>query len=96
MSRSYKKTPRCGDKKDRKSKRLANKRFRRKQLTHSLQHNSYRKDYCTWNICDFEEVGTTFEQYWLSVVKSSLRWGRPPCPNREEAYQEWYRWYKRK
>ena len=95
MSRSYKKTPRCGDKKDRKSKRLANKRFRRKQLTHDLQHNSYRKDYCTWRICDYEVIGTTFEQYWR-VVKSLNRWGRPPCPSREEAYQEWYRWYKRK
>ena len=96
MSRSYKKTPRCGDKKDCKAKRRANKKLRRKQLTHNYQHKSYRKDYCSWDICDYEQVGTTFEQYWLSVVKSSRRWGNPPYPNREEAYQEWYRWYKRK
>jgi hypothetical protein len=45
MSRSYKHTPYAGDRKKKWAKRQANKRLRRKKLTHDLQHKSYKKDY---------------------------------------------------
>ena len=64
MSRSYKKTPYCGLPKDKQYKRYANRRLRRKKLTSDLQHKSYRKDMCSWNICDYKEIGTSFEKYW--------------------------------
>ena len=43
MSRSYKHTPYCGDKKDKTLKKYANRRLRRRKLEHDLQHNSYKR-----------------------------------------------------
>ena len=62
MSRSFKHTPRCGDKKDKFYKNYANRRLRRKQLIHNLQHKTYKKDTCSYDICDYEEVGLIFEE----------------------------------
>ena len=42
MSRSYKKTPRSGDQKDKFFKTYANRKLRRDKF-HNLQHNSYKK-----------------------------------------------------
>ena len=101
MSRSYKKTPRCGDTKNKFIKKYANRVFRRQKLTSDLQHCSYKKNYCSWDICDYDEVGTSFEKFWSRRVDSWHKWYRykpfnEPFPNREEAYKEWMRWYKRK
>jgi hypothetical protein len=99
MSRSYKKTPYCGLPKDKEDKRYANRRLRRKKLTSDLQHKSYRKDMCSWNICDYQEVGTSFEKYWSWVVRRWHQWCyrfNDDFPNRDECYREWYSMYKRK
>lgn len=99
MSRSYKKTPYCGLPKDKEYKRYANRRLRRKKLTSDLQHKSYRKDFCSWEICDYQEVGTSFEKYWSRVVKYWHQWYfrfNDDFPNRDECYREWYSMYKRK
>ena len=98
MSRSFKKTPRCGQTKDKFFKKYANRKFRRHKLNTDLKHNSYKKNFCYYNICDYEDVGTTFEQYWLSCIRCWHRWGyhSNPYPVREEAYKEYCRWYKRK
>jgi hypothetical protein len=98
MSRSYKKTPRSGDKKDKFLKRYANHKLRRQKLTSDLQHNSYKKNYCSWEICDYETVGTSFEQYWSRSVSRWHEWWYryEPYPDRDEVYQEWMRWFKRK
>ena len=51
MSRSYKKTPRSGDRKDKYFKRYANRRLRRMSLEHlDLKGKSYKKIFCSWNI----------------------------------------------
>ena len=98
MSRSYKKTPRCGDTKNKFIKKYANRVLRRQKLTSDLQHNSYKKNYCSYDICDYDEVGTSFETFWSRRVNSWHNWFHryEPFPNREEAYKEWMRWYKRK
>lgn len=100
MSRSYKHTPRSGDTKDKFFKRYANRKLRRLPIDEPpLNHKSYKKNFCMYDICDYETVGTSFEQYWADLVKSWHRW-RKYCgislPTREEAYQEYCRWFIRK
>ena len=98
MSRSYKKTPRAGDSKNKVEKKLANHRFRQNKLTRDLNYGSYKKNHNSWNICDFEDVGTTFELYWSFVVSHWLRYdySSKPYPNKDKVYKEWYLLYKRK
>ena len=98
MSRSYKHTPRSGDSKNKLNKTLANRRLRRCKLAHNLQHGNYKKNHEQYDICDFEEVGTSFERYWLFVVSSWLKTGykSKPYPDKDAAYKEWYLMYKRK
>ena len=102
MSRSFKHTPYCGDRKNHYMKRYANKRLRQKNLTHDLQHKSYRKDFCSYNICDYYEIGTRFEEYYESCVKrwqhyQSYGWGKnEPFPTKEKCWQEYCKWYIRK
>ena len=92
MSRSYKKTPRCGDTKDKFFKRYANRKLRRKKLTHQLQHKSYKKDLCTYDICDYEQIGTTFEEFYAGLV----RWRRNDVLDKKKEYQNYMKWFKRK
>mgnify|MGYP006896647918 FL=1 len=100
MSRSYKHTPRAGDTKDKFFKKYANRRVRRLPIDeHPLNHKTYKKATCSWNICDYETVGISFEQYWEGLVKSWHRWKSEcglPYPDRDEAYQEYCRWFLRK
>ena len=99
MSRSYKRTPRSGDKKDKFFKRYENHRLRKLPFERTLNYGAYKKHGEGWNICDYETVGTSFEQYWESLVKSWHRWKSEcglPYPNRDEAYQEYCRWFLRK
>ena len=98
MSRSYKKTPRSGDRKDKFFKKYANRKVRRDKMESGLRHNSYKKKFCHYDICDYEDVGTTFEQFWRQRIHSWHRWGYKynPYPNREEAYKDYCRWYIRK
>ena len=100
MSRSYKKTPRSGDTKDKFFKRYANRRLRHKPFDEEpLQNKSYKKDFCCYDICDYEEVGTSFEQYYRGQIK----WWRvfscysnEPFPTREKAWQEYLKYFIRK
>lgn len=100
MSRSYKHTPRCGDKKDRDMKKLANRKLRHNPTDYFLHHNSYKKNFCSWDICDYETVAYTFEMHWQDCLDS---WHRQilyhpdiSYPNKEKEYRRWYRWYKSK
>ena len=97
MSRSYKKTPRSGDKKDRFFKNYANRKLRRDKFN-DLQHNSYKKNFCSWEICDYEWTHYSFETWWKDAVSRWERWGHKyePYPSREEEYRLWYKWYKQK
>ena len=73
MSRSYKKTPRGGDRKDKFFKNYANRKLRRDKF-HNLQHNSYKKNFCSWNICDYDSVNWTFEDHWRMTLRSWYNW----------------------
>ena len=100
MSRSYKHTPRCGDVKDKFFKKYANRKVRHLSTDdYPLNHKSYKKITCSWNICDYEIVGTSFEQYWENYVKSWNKWKKEhglSCMDRNKAYQEYYRSFLRK
>ena len=100
MSRSYKSTPRSGDTKDKFFKKYANRKFRRLPLDeHPIQHKSYKKYFCSYDICDYETVGMTFEQYWEGLVASWHQWRKYygySFPNRDNAYKDYCRWFLRK
>ena len=95
MIRSYKRTPRCGDKKDKFFKRYENHRVRRMPYDLTLNHCAYKKHGEGWNICDYETVGISFEKYWYSIKR---RFHNRPnlMVTREEAYEEYRRWFLRK
>ena len=100
MSRSYKKTPRSGDTKNKFLKRYANRKLRHNR-NHDviLQNKTYRKTFCYYDICDFEEIGTTFEQFYARCIRYWHRWRKyhnEPFPTREKAWQVYLKWYKRK
>ena len=97
MSRSYKKTPRCGDTKDKFFKKYANRKVRRNNANH-YNHNSYKKLSSSWDICDYETVGRTFEEYWKQTLQDWHQFGYKyePYPSYEEEYRRWFKWYKAK
>lgn len=98
MSRSYKHTPRCGDKKDKFFKNYANKKLRRKKLTHQFQHKSYKKDFCSYDICDYENIGTTFKEFYAGSVNAwyNWQWKWDDFPDEKKEYQQYMKWFKRK
>ena len=97
MSRSYKKTPRSGDTKDKFFKNYANRKLRRNKF-HNLQHKSYKKNFCSYDICDYETICKTFEEWWQLRLKSWYCGGYQyrPFPSREEEYRNWYKYFKAK
>lgn len=99
MSRSYRHTPRAGQRKDKDYKKLANRRLRRLPIDSlPLNNKSYRKHTCYYDICDYETVGTSFEEFWRERVKwwHAWRYRYDPYPTREQALKDYNRWYKRK
>ncbi len=100
MSRSYKHTPRCGEIKHRTMKKSANRRVRRSKLKEEYpQYGGYRKRTEWWDICDYETVGMTFEQFFVGEIDSWYRWQYKygdPFPTREEAWKEYVKQYIRK
>ena len=101
MSRSYKHTPRCGETKHKFAKKQANRVVRRNKLREDYpQHGGYRKRTEWWDICDYETVGETFEQYYQAEVSSWLKWRKcftnRPYPDRKEVRKEYDKWFIRK
>ena len=100
MSRSYKRTPRAGDPKDKFFKKYAKRKVRRLPLNeHPLKGKTYKKVLHDYSICDYETVGISFEQYWERLVKSWHEWKHycgDPYPDRQKAYEEYCRWFIRK
>lgn len=98
MSRSYKHTPRAGDKKDKFFKKYANHKVRHLPMDeHPTKGKIYKKVYHSYGICDYQTVGISFEKYWERLVK---RWHEEGCdkpfPDREIAYKDYCRWFRRK
>lgn len=104
MSRSYKKTPWCGDRKGKDKKRIANhivRQWLKRNMDQTLAPGDYKKLYETWDICDYGWT-STWEQYWESEWKS-YRWICSMFPNREhkapdkkECYRKWLKFYHNK
>ena len=101
MSRSYKKTPYCGDHKGKSKKRIANHKVRnwlKQNPEVALKGSAYKKIYERWDICDYYTV-STWEEYWIGEIRFWLKWKQYkgyPYPNKKEEYCKWYKWYKMK
>ena len=94
MSRSYKRTPRSGDKKDKFFKRYENHRLRKLPFERTLNYGAYKKHGEGWNICDYDSVGISFERYWRRL---KCRFHNQPelLGTKEEAYKEYIKWFIR-
>ena len=97
MSRSYKHTPRCGERKGTIKKRIANHVVRRKKLrTDFPQYAGYRKLYERWDICDYDEVGTSFGEYCFQMRRWASQPWAGPVPDPEELWWEYKKAFIRK
>lgn len=98
LSRSRKHTPRSGDKKSKFFKRYANRKIRKLPLEEFYSHKTYKKVFCSYDICDYESVGTTFEEYWKQKIKwwHIWRYKYEPYPSKAQAYKEYYKYFLKK
>lgn len=112
MSRSYKKTPYCGDPKSKDAKRAANKRVRihLKDMDNNLSGSCYKKLYDSYDICDYYDGFTSFDEYYAHVLSSWVemynwcrnrayhsRWLRDnPPPTREYCWKQYKKYYLNK
>lgn len=105
MSRSYKHTPYCGDKKTKWAKRQANKLVRSKLERWNMQDEIspawYKKISDSWNICDYYNI-TTWKEHLRHRRKyhGYIPYGMKFLENGEiDIENEWnlfQKWYKRK
>lgn len=101
MSRSYKKTPYCGDTKGKENKRLANHKVRQYLKNNEdvvLRGGAYKRLYDTWDICDYYWIAN-WEEYWLNCIESYNNWGyryKKEKPNYEKEFRRWWKYYKMK
>jgi len=100
MSRSYKKHPYAKDKTNKCMKKLSNKKIRQKLKNpeEELQHNSYKKVFQSWNICDYKFF-STWEQFWNFSINLWERFDKNkgvPFPDEKKEYARWRKWYKQK
>lgn len=99
MSRSYKHTPYWGDKKSKDMKRFANHRVRQllKNPENSLSYNSYKKCFCSWNICEYYTIYPKgFYSYYFNELDSWHSGGRMVYPEIKQAKKEFKLHYLRK
>ncbi len=96
MSRSYKKVPYCGERKNREDKRNANKkvRSRLKNPNYILKGSDYKKVFESYDICDYGWF-STWKEYWEREIRYYEKWGGKK-PDQKECYRQWLKWYKRK
>ena len=85
MSRSYKKTPYAGDKKEHYYKNRANRKIRKSKNVQDGK--KYKREYCSWMICDYYDI-TGWEDFWNRT--------KDYYSDKEEARQDWLKMYKRK
>lgn len=102
MSRSRKKTPYCGDRKDRGYKKYANRKVRRrlKNPEANYNHKEYKKVFSSYDICDYCTLAGDFETFYKDEISRWYRWQvyhlNYDFPTREKAYQDYMRYYIRK
>ena len=103
MSRSYKKTPYCGDESSKKyGKKRANVIVRRrlnKDLDFDANNSLYKRVYEQWDICDYYSI-RTFPEYLKLFVYDREDGLYHSDTNRvytkEQLYERWCSFYKRK
>lgn len=100
MSKSYKKTPYCGDTKGKEKKRIANHKVRQYLRSNEdtvLRGGAYKRLYNTWDICDFYWIAD-WEEYWFNCLESYYNRGHlyREEPDYEEEFRRWWKYYKRK
>lgn len=103
MSRSRKKTPYSGDRKDRGYKKYANRKVRRrlKNPEANYNHKEYKKVFSSYDICDYCTLAGDFETFYKDEISRWYRWQVYPhlnydFPTCEKAYQDYMRYYIRK
>lgn len=99
MSRSYKHTAYSGDKKDKFFKKYANKRLRQKKLQHDYKYRSYKKDFCSYDICDYYWLAPSFEKFYIFQLQSwYTSWSRniDKKPTRRGCWDFYQKYYIRK
>ena len=105
MSRSYKKSNYCGDKKDKELKRLANHRVRqylKRNLDFTPGPSDFKKLFESYEICDYWWL-CSWEEYWQRELDwyycdHYQRYRRPTDspPDYKTEYCNWHRYYKMK
>ena len=99
MSRSYKKTPYCGDKKGKSKKRFANSKVRNvlKNFKNKLPYMKYKRVYEQYDICDYGWI-RTWDEYWKIILNSYKKYPElyKYPPNKKDEYRSWYKYYKMK
>lgn len=104
MSRSYKKTPWCGDRKGKAKKRIANHKMRRALNGDPdliLPIGGHRKFTETWDICDYGWL-CSWTSWWDRALRD-YEWqkmvfpDRPiELPNKKREYKRWLKYYRSK
>ena len=97
MSRSYKKTPYCGDNKGKAKKRAANSKLRTKLKDYDFilaNGNAYKKVYESYNICDFYWI-TSWKEYWDICIRIWHQYGGDK-PDKQQEYRYWLHHYHNK
>ena len=103
MSKSYKKTPWCGEHKGKSKKRNANhqvKNWFKRNPDVILPPGAYKKIHCSWDICDYGWI-RTWEDYWNDCQKLHQEainrgWGHYIDLDKDEEYRWWLKHYKNK
>lgn len=106
MSRSYRKQPVWKDH-QKGMKKFANRKVRRalnQDFDLHLPHRSYRKYFCSYDICDYcSFVDRDFDKWYQDTVtnwahnrNSFWFYKDEPFPDRKEEYRKWMKWYRGK
>jgi hypothetical protein len=100
MSRSYRHTPRCGERKGKYIKRQANHLVRRRLLKDDFpSHAGYKRVFEQWTICDWESIYHSFEEYYSARVNAWHSWQWEygyPYPDRDRLKLEFHKKFVRK
>lgn len=102
MSRSFKKTPYCGDAKGKVKKQMANSKVRsylKKYPELVIANGDFKKIFESYDICDFYSI-ENFDEYFAWHLKfyneNKNRWPDMEKPNKKQLYRDWYKSYKMK
>lgn len=103
MSRSYKKTPYCGDQSNKRyGKKRANVVVRRrlnKDLDFDANNSLYKRIYEQWEICDYYSIKTFYDylRYFRYNSEDDLYYSiTNHSYTKEQLYEKWCSFYKRK